>query len=72
MAKQLVADGKAYPCFLTSEEMEKIREEQSLAKRVTGIYGSYAAWRERTFEEYKSALESGKQYVIRFRTPAKF
>lgn len=72
MAKQLIIEGKAYPCFLTNEEMVQIREEQTLAKRVTGIYGSYASWREKSFDEYRAAIESGRSYVIRFKSPAKF
>ncbi len=72
MAKQLVAEGKAYPCFLTETEIEQTREEQVILKRVPGIYGSYAKWREKDYSDYEAAIIEWKSYVIRFKTPAVF
>lgn len=37
--KHLIIEGKAYPCFLTQEEMDSIRESQTKDKRRIGIYG---------------------------------
>ncbi len=67
-AKDLIARGLAYPCFLSEEEMATIREEQTLAKQPMGIYGSYSPWRVATFEEVQRALDEGKKYVIRLRS----
>lgn len=72
MAKQLISEWKAYPCFLAEDEITQIREEQNLAKRVPGIYGSYATWREKSFEDYKMAIEWWKTYVIRLKPTTKF
>ena len=41
-AKKLVSEGKAYPCFLSEEEIADIRAQQEAAKETTGIYGKYA------------------------------
>ena len=41
-AKELVAKGMAYPCFLTEGELAEIRQKQESAKETTGIYGKYA------------------------------
>ena len=41
-AKELVKKGLAYPCFLTEDELTKIRASQEAAKETTGIYGKYA------------------------------
>jgi glutamyl-tRNA synthetase len=67
-AKDLLARGLAYPCFLSEEETTTIREEQTLAKQPMGIYGSYSPWRVATFEEVQRALDEGKKYAIRLRS----
>ena len=36
-AKKLVREGKAYPCFLTEDEIAEIRSKQELAKQNPGI-----------------------------------
>ena len=40
-AKDLVQRGLAYPCFLTAEQIEAIREKQTANKENPGIYGEY-------------------------------
>ena len=75
LAKYLVEQGYAYPCFATEEELAKLREKQEANKEMTGYYGKYAIWRDKSIEEIKEALNSGKPYVLRFRvnesTPAR-
>ena len=44
-AKYLLAQGKAYPCFCTSEEVEEIRKKQEAAKIRPGYYGVWAKCR---------------------------
>ena len=67
-AKWLVEQDKAYPCFLSAEELEKIREEQMAKKQDPGIYGEYAkANRELTLEEIKAKIDAGESWVLRFK-----
>ena len=70
-AKKLVAEGKAYPCFLTEEEIEKIREAQEEAKLTPGIYGKYARDRELGYDEVKANIDAGKPYVVRLKSTGK-
>lgn len=67
-AKKLVSEGKAYPCFLTEEEIGAIREQQEADKATPGIYGSYAACRDWSLEQVREAIDAGKPYVIRLRS----
>ena len=67
-AKKLVSEGKAYPCFLTEEEIAEIREKQEAEKLNPGIYGEYALCRDWTLEQVQEALDAGKPYVIRLRS----
>lgn len=68
-AKLLVEKGMAYPCFCTEEELSAMRERQEANKETTGYYGKYAVWRDRPLEEVKAALDAGKPWVLRFRSP---
>ena len=38
-------EGKAYPCFMTVDEINEIRQEQEREKLTPGIYGKYAKCR---------------------------
>ncbi|MBR6243011.1 MAG: glutamate--tRNA ligase [Ruminococcus sp.] len=66
-AKYLVQQGKAYPCFMTAEEIDAIREQQTANKENPGVYGKYAKYRDLPIEEVKAALDAGKEWVLRFR-----
>lgn len=67
-AKKLVAEGKAYPCFLTEEEITEIRAEQEANKVNPGIYGRYAKSRQLSLEEIEEKLKAGMPYVVRLRS----
>ena len=67
-AKKLVAEGHAYPCFCTEEELSAMREKQEANKETTGYYGQYAMWRDRSLEDVKQQLEQGMSWVLRFRS----
>ncbi len=67
-AKKLVAEGKAYPCFCTEEELSAIRQQQEAAKETTGYYGKYAMWRDRPLEDIRAQLDQGNPWVLRFRS----
>ena len=69
VAKQLVKEGKAYPCFLTAEELNEIRTQQEKEGALfAGCYGKWAKHRDLSFDEIKSRIDSGEKYVVRFRS----
>ena len=67
--KDLIKQGLAYPCFMTEEEQNNIKEEQSINKVKIGIYGMYAVDRDLSLEEVKEKLANGEEYVIRLKSP---
>ncbi len=66
-AKHLVQRGLAYPCFMTAEEIDAIREQQTAAKENPGIYGKYAKYRDLAIEDVQKFITEGKEWVLRFR-----
>ena len=68
-AKKLVSEGKAYPCFLSEEEIADIRAQQEAAKETTGIYVKYAEKNcNLTYEEIEANISAGKPYVVRLKS----
>ncbi len=67
-AKQLVAQGMAYPCFCTEEELTGMRTQQEANKENFGYYGKYAIWRDRSLEDIQAQLSAGNPWVLRFRS----
>lgn len=67
-AKKLVSEGKAYPCFLTEEEIADIRASQEAQKLTPGIYGKWAKSRGLTLDEIEANIKEGKPYVIRLKS----
>lgn len=68
--KYLLEKGLAYPCFMTSEELDKLTAEQNARKIRPGVYGPFAKWRHATAENIIEKLQKGEKYeVIRFRNP---
>ena len=67
-AKKLVAQGQAYPCFCTEEELAAMRETQEANKENTGYYGKYAMWRDRSMEDVQAQLAAGNPWVLRFKS----
>ena len=65
VAADLLARGLAYPCFLTADDMEQIRENQKAAGFATGIYGEFARDRDLTEEDIIAHLDSGEVPSIR-------
>lgn len=67
-AKKLVKQGKAYPCFLTENELNAIREQQTSNKENPGIYGKYAEKsRNLTIEQIKENISQNKSWVLRYK-----
>ncbi|GIW22482.1 MAG: glutamate--tRNA ligase [Candidatus Sericytochromatia bacterium] len=71
-AKKLVEEGKAYPCFCSNEELEEIRKKQESMNILTGYYGEWAIYRNKTLDEIKSMLEKNIPFVIRFKSNGDF
>ena len=67
-AKQLIREGKAYPCFCTEEELEAIRTRQEAEKKTPGYYGEFAVWRDAPIEKIEEKLAAGAPFVLRFRS----
>lgn len=67
-AKELVRQGKAYPCFCTEEELNAIREKQAGLKANFGYYGEWAVHRDMPIEEVEKRLAEGLPFVVRFRS----
>ncbi len=68
VAKFLVKQGLAYPCFCSAEELSVMRETQE--KEGTAIWGYFGKWakcRDLTFDEIKAKIEARQPYVLRFR-----
>lgn len=68
-AKELVRKGLAYPCFCTEADLTALRERQEAQSVNKGYYGKWAACRNLTFEAQRQAVEAGKPYTLRLRSP---
>ena len=66
--KHLLEEGKAYPCFCSSEDLEALRNEQEKQKLNPGYYGEFAKCRNLTNEEKYERIKNGERFVIRFRS----
>ncbi len=67
VAKSLVENGLAYPCFCTAEELTELRATQEKdGALITGYFGKYAKCRDLTLEEIEAKLKENKPYVLRF------
>ena len=70
VAKSLVEQGLAYPCFCSEEELTAIRAEQEkVGTPIQGYFGEWAKCRELSFEQQKANLEAGLPYTVRLRSP---
>ncbi len=66
--KRMVRRGQAYPCFMTSEEIDAIRQEQEKNQENPGIYGKWAKSRDLSYEEIEARIRAGEDYVIRLKS----
>ena len=66
--KHLLEEGKAYPCFCTTQDLEALRLEQESKKLNPGYYGEFAKCRNLTNEERYEKIKNGDKFVIRFRS----
>jgi nondiscriminating glutamyl-tRNA synthetase len=63
---KLVAEGKAYPCYCTPEEVEKMRERAMLLKRPPKYDGTCRAL---TPSQRDARAAEGRKFSVRFKTP---
>ena len=69
VAKKLVSEGLAYPCFCTAEELTELRDKQeSEGALIRGYFGKWAKCRSLTYQEIERNIADGKPYVLRFRS----
>ncbi len=66
--KRMVAQGLAYPCFCTAEDLDEIRDLQREKKLTPGYYCEWARCRELSYKEIREKLDAGLPYVIRMRS----
>lgn len=71
-AKDMVEKGNAYPCFITKQELEEIRNKQNELGVRTGYYGTWAKWRDASITDIKEALNKKDKFVIRLYSTGKF
>ena len=67
--RELLREGKAYPCFATRQELEEITARQRAAGALPGYYGRWAICRDAPEEQVVARLAAGDPYVVRFRSP---
>jgi glutamyl-tRNA synthetase len=67
--RELLRQGKAYPCFATKQDLEEITARQKAAGALPGYYGKWAIWRDASPEQVAQRLAAGDPYVVRFRSP---
>lgn len=70
VAKELVRQGKAYPCFCSEEEVEEIKKEQIESGSSFRGYGlEYAKCRNLDIDEAIKRIQNGESFITRLRAP---
>lgn len=69
IAWDFVERGLAYPCFLTSEELETLTEKANEEKKAPHAY--HGKYRDLDSAEAKKRVDAGEEHVIRFKNPGK-
>src|SRR6202050_2511913 len=67
--RELIRQGKAYPCFETPEQAAARVERQKTVGALPGYYGDWAIWRDAPEDQVRARLDAGDAYVVRFRSP---
>ena len=67
--RELMRQGKAYPCFETKEQAAARVAKQKAAGALPGYYGDWAIWRDAPEDQVRQRLADGEPYVVRFRSP---
>lgn len=69
IAKHLVAEGKAYPCFCSEESLNTMRETQIANKENFGYWGKWAVCRDLGYEQIAAKIAAAEPFVLRYRSP---
>jgi len=67
--RELMRQGKAYPCFETPQQAEARTARQKTIGALPGYYGEWAIWRDAPEDQVRERLAAGDPYVVRFRSP---
>ncbi len=67
-AKELIKRGLAYPCFCSSEDLDKIRSKQEESKIRPGYYGRYARCRNIDAVDAIERIKNGESYILRLKS----
>jgi glutamyl-tRNA synthetase len=67
--RELLRQGKAYPCFETKQEAADRAARQQAAGALPGYYGQWATWRDAPEERVTEQLAKDVPYTVRFRSP---
>jgi glutamyl-tRNA synthetase len=67
--RELMRQGKAYPCFETPQQAEARAARQKTVGALPGYYGEWAIWRDAPQQQVQERLAAGDPYVVRFRSP---
>ncbi|MCX7977547.1 MAG: glutamate--tRNA ligase [Bdellovibrionaceae bacterium] len=65
VAEKLLADGRAYYCFLSDEEIERQREQAQAEGRPPHVQSPYESW---PLSQAREHLARGHRAVVRFKT----
>lgn len=69
VAKELVAKGLAYPCFMTEQELSDMRAQQEAeGTDIWGCFGKWAKYRDLSYEEVEQRIRAGQPWVLRLRS----
>lgn len=68
-AWDLIEQGKAYPCFLTQEELDELTAKAEEEKIPHHAY--HGKYRDYSLDEAKKRIEAGEEHAIRFKNPGK-
>lgn len=66
VAQELMDNDKAFKCFCTAEELNKVRETQQKANQATRYSGKC---RDLSADDVQARVDAGDSYVIRFKMP---
>jgi glutamyl-tRNA synthetase len=69
LANQLVEEGKAYYCFLTSDELEELTNKAVEESKSPHAY--HDKYRDFSVSEAKAKVAAGETHVVRFKNPRK-
>ena len=68
VARKLLLEGRAYPCFCTEDELKAAHQAQEAAKENFGYYGKWAKHRDMDIDEAIEKIKNGESFVLRFKS----